>query len=675
MSSGRSVVLAALVALSSASCSLSLDRGLGETVSRNECSASSDCGAGECWNGVCVARSSDFSSVLVEVSAPTNTQAYRVGGVRFLKRLTGVSRSTSETAIDLERPAELRGVFLEKTTACGDRPRSFPVEVTFTPREDSYGLPVITYAARTERITDNTRTDCAADLPADIRELDQFSVSVPVGSYDIYVKPLLPAPDAEAPSCYVAPQIFRTSFETSSCLVLPRSEPRKLTVVIPWQGAASGADSLDGWSIDIVHPITGHVLSTKSILSEEDYTETSVGRAYRRTLFYSPVSEQETAKELVRLSPPEGVVAPVIQADRTGLQVASVDATFPSLGPFLPSVVYGGWVEGEGASEGGAQGQTAPVITGRATFTATSLMSVRSGVFASYSTSVAINPSGGIRAEVLPGDYLVRIVPDVGTGFATTEFTIPVACKTDEQNRNVCLSRSAGDKPFEQNGRTFTVKGAATLSGNVVDDVSGELISQVSVHARPFTVTTRRCAAQTEDAACAAAPIGVLEQSLGDRAYTPRAVSGVADFGTFRLTGLDCGECTESSGAVFDVLARPPEASRRAWAVKPKVTVSSSAETHLGDIRLSLPIIHRGVVAIRQSNGPDVVVQDALLRAYILRDEYGERIDDPTNVPSCTAAASSGMHVSRCIRSALQIAEAQAGADGSFELVLPSISP
>jgi hypothetical protein len=450
-----------------------------------------------------------------------------------------------------------------------------------------------------------------------------------------------------------------------TCLTIPWTQPHEVSVVIPFLGPSSGEGSLDGWKIDVVHPLTAQVLSSQALLSAEFLHETPMEKVYRRAVHYTPVPPDEAVKELIRLTPPAGVVAPVIQADRTGLQVTSAEATFPPLGPFLPPIKLHGSVEPEEDSGPPQSGG----ISGRALFTAVSLKGIKPGVFASHSTEVEVGSDGAATAELLPGEYRLRVVPDIGTGYAATETNQAIQCPTDPDS-GACL------KP-EQHGRTFQVKRAAALIGDVVDSTSGERVEQISVDAVPAFVGTRSCASDPINVACAGAPVGVLDIALGDEAFVPRRVSGIVQSGRFTLDGLDCGECTAESGALFDIAVKPPVESRRAWGLKPGITVISGEQT-AGVVDLPFPVIYRGTIEVRPPSSDGVAVPGvnvrALVRAYVLRDENGTVIADPAGVPSCTMVAASGARASsgRCIRSVLQVAETTSDDQGLFELVLPS---
>jgi hypothetical protein len=77
-----------------------------------------------------------------------------------------------------------------------------------------------------------------------------------------------------------------------------------------------------GWLVDVVHPVTGEVLSNRATL--QLHQPTAGSSEYRASIAYSLVTGSDytdMGQELVRLSPPEGEVAPVILMHRAGLEV------------------------------------------------------------------------------------------------------------------------------------------------------------------------------------------------------------------------------------------------------------------------------------------------------------------------------------------------------------------
>jgi len=125
-------------------------------------------------------------------------------------------------------------------------------------------------------------------------------------------------------------------------------------------------------------------------------------------------------------------------------------------------------------------------------------------------------------------------------------------------------------------------------------------------------------------------------------------------------------------GASFDVVAQPADGTRIPWLVWPQVIVSADIE--LPTARATLPIIQRGKVEVPSGMlEPPTVIPGTLIRAYVIRDASGAPIADPTGLPSCSSGTYTGAGTStRCIRSALQVAETRADSDGNYELSLPA---
>jgi hypothetical protein len=137
------------------------------------------------------------------------------------------------------------------------------------------------------------------------------------------------------------------------------------------------------------------------------------------------------------------------------------------------------------------------------------------------------------------------------------------------------------------------------------------------------------------------------------------------------MTEVDCGGCGAGAPAYFDFSARTQDGSRFPWLVRTGVAVESDLD--MGQLALPLPIVQQGVVDI--PNGPaekPTPVAGALITAYVLRNDLGAYVQDPTGIKSCTSVESKPQPGARCIRAVLQVAETSAANDGSFELVLPS---
>jgi hypothetical protein len=135
------------------------------------------------------------------------------------------------------------------------------------------------------------------------------------------------------------------------------------------------------------------------------------------------------------------------------------------------------------------------------------------------------------------------------------------------------------------------------------------------------------------------------------------------------MAEVDCGGCTPGTGALFDLSVRPLDGTGFPWLVKESVTVAGDVD--FAGLTLPLPIIERGLVDVPQGSAAEPVpVAGALIRAYVVRDDKGNYVEDPDSLPSCTTAPSGAP--GPCNRSVIQIAETRAASDGTFQLALPS---
>jgi hypothetical protein len=299
---------------------------------------------------------------------------------------------------------------------------------------------------------------------------------------------------------------------------------------------------------------------------------------YAVELDFSPVVGDDTGpgEELVRLSPPEGVVAPAILMERAALELFEGEAVIDHLAELPEPIVLEGRVETENAEP----------VQATVTLVATELDSLKPGTLASYQQTVEADAEGRFEAELLPGTYRVLAVPLVDSGLAVFDESWEVA-----------------SKPQHQAGRTVLLPEGAKLVGNVVSP-AGEPVAGASVHAVSSPSNGN---------------VGALERALGEAPFVPRAASVLT-----RETGHF--EVAADPGS-YDVSIRPPEEAGFAWLVRPNVPVPEGAA--LGEMRLPLPVVYEGTLLVRE----DVVLPEALVRAYILlgSDGYADSRDDPDN--------------------------------------------
>src|SRR5262245_4501917 len=107
---------------------------------KNSCSEDSECGDGRCDAGQCRARQGTFDTLLLEVTAPSNSP--RVAGIRYLRRLENLSTTGGEQNVDMQI-ATVTGTLTPMpgpSTGCKYNPELSPITLTFTPSDRLLGL-------------------------------------------------------------------------------------------------------------------------------------------------------------------------------------------------------------------------------------------------------------------------------------------------------------------------------------------------------------------------------------------------------------------------------------------------------------------------------------------------------------------------------------------------------
>ncbi|MET0791100.1 MAG: hypothetical protein ABW061_06220, partial [Polyangiaceae bacterium] len=302
------------------------------TITQNACSGDSECAGGECVNSHCRSRSGSFEKVLFEVTPPADHSL--IAGVQFLVSPEQPLKLAGDDALslDLGLVSQVVGRVLLDNRKCvpkfddtgtalaiaGDS--SIPAFVTLTPSSMALGLSSPAAVVKTELLKSSYFS---------------FSVNVPPGDYDIYVEP---AHQMEE-SCPVPPQLRRSQHINGGTLGLDvrLPEPSSFEFHVSWPQADG---KLNGWFVDMLDPVSGRVLSNRVKLALANSAKTD----YVATLAYSPVvvgqTSGEEAEELVRLSPPDDLLAaPTILLARSALGLFDANKgtldRFTSLPPFV----------------------------------------------------------------------------------------------------------------------------------------------------------------------------------------------------------------------------------------------------------------------------------------------------------------------------------------------------
>src|SRR5690606_27763032 len=216
-------------------------------------------------------------------------------------------------------------------------------------------------------------------------------LNVPPGRYDIYAEP-----DTPFGGC-VRPPFLALNQELSGGSVnlrieLPLPELMHVTIRYPHL-----ANDLRDWTLDLVQKDSGRLISSQAVLAEPE--ETEEGLEYHVDLAFSRVEGEApaAANELVRLSPPSTVVAPVLYLERSIVDLFQQGlGLIDQLTELASPVKFGGRVALSGSSK---------PIPATVTYVATELASTNPGTVAAFSRSASTDSEGYYELELLPGAY------------------------------------------------------------------------------------------------------------------------------------------------------------------------------------------------------------------------------------------------------------------------------
>jgi hypothetical protein len=621
----------ALFALTSACSLTAVDEDTLEPA-QNTCSGDSDCPGGECDTGlgVCKSTNGSFSNILVEVIPPANVPGY--GNVGFLKPATGIPLAGGTFDVNIDVVAKVTGTVtptpgnyddcVPHYGTAGPAPHesnTAPVKLTFTPTAKLLGLSAPEYTAKAEWDSET--------------ETYQFEVWMPADTYDVYVEADPDSTEIFPNSCTIAPQFVYDANgkqwevpagDLSMPLVLQPTN--QLVVTVP-----SPVD-LSGWTVEMVHPQNGRLLSAAATLAKPTSGEPN---EYVASVEYSKLWDSTQAgTELVRIRPtpcsaasakstdesePCKQLGPTLVVQRSAVewsdpgtalvdQFAKLDVGVAT-DPKFPTVTLqdvslfagedGGYYQGSASirfvsKEYGLElkNQNGPLI----------------GVQAFFDRTITTS-TDKFDVELLPGDYDVYVAPTSGSDFATT-------------HAELLVKLQAGDV---QNGKTITLQRVSHVNGTVVTSGMDPAVgAQIQAVASP-------------------SPLTALQIAAGAAPFKPQTLSGsVKENGSFELQG-DPG--------TLDFSVLPADGTAFPWLVRPNVEVSGNPH-ELGEMQVAWPVIYTGNVLLPgeiQAGGAG----GALIRAYVYLDEDGYS-DDREKATSV-----------------IQIAETRAASDGSFRLFLP----
>ncbi|MET0412533.1 MAG: hypothetical protein ABW217_14620, partial [Polyangiaceae bacterium] len=456
-----------------------------EYAAAASCRSNGDCSSGSCEAqlGICTTPSGAIPTLLFEVVPPATDPRY--GSARFYSYQSGLASSSSAPLVlNIPERVPVQGQIVPapEQEPCSREANSLPVSLTFRPREQLWGIsvPSYTFDANRDGATDEFR----------------FFGSLPPGRYDVYMRarPGYSLP----PTCNLAPQIFRdvpVGLDTISPALTPVQ--RSLELTMAWR------DELDGWTVDMVHPVTGEIISTRSTLLRRSVVDEGEGPVIKFTLHYSLGGANDLIREgeeLVRLTPPilQEKTKGVVLLQREGLEIVTPGkGTIGDVTTFGDAVTFQSWIF--------AYSNDDLPVAGTVSFAATSLTGTVGGVDASFTGTVPIDELGQVTIDLLPGTYRMRVTPPPGQGLAANEYSITVQPGAPAQG-----------------GGVIPVPRAARLRGQVLSP-SAVPLRDVEVVLNASRQPLDGCTAETSaaDPLCDRPRAEILQRALGEDPFVP----------------------------------------------------------------------------------------------------------------------------------------------------------
>jgi hypothetical protein len=562
---------------------------------------------------MCVANRTLLQSLLVEVTPPNTTP--EMGGKAFFARLESVGGDIAiglvgsvkgSVKASVESSCAFQGPppdFLELATSNG----TIPANLTFVPSERMLGIAATTYV-----------TASGVEWRGRVDEPYQYGTSIPPGDYDIYVEPRLdlnPELDQDA-DCLVPPFLVRRQgITTNLTLEIQLPAPTKLDAIV--RGPAGDA-SLTNWFATVLDKVSGRVLSAPFRLPEP--TQTGAGSDYAWTMRFVPahivedgvlkVDPEFEGLEVIRLSPPEGVVAPSFIFERSGADLAPggpyVFDLAPATGYSIPASPL--------PAIATIEVQTVDLETNEPVEAAVTLIAESiegASPSASFVTTVQLDASGLRKVDVPLGQYLLRAVPPPSLGLSAAEASWRVRATPG----------------VVQGGKSIPLPRAPRITGEAF--LSG-------VGGPAFGSTANAVVSPLSE------PTDVLQRTLGTPAPPPRTSTDIVDGdGAFELD-VDPGK--------YAFFVRPESRSRYAWFVSPQITVPAGG-FDLSRLKLPLPFVYQAKVVVDE----ETRVPGALVRAYTYVTAGGHYTSDISEYAAV-----------------IPVAEARADENGEFELLIPA---
>ena len=547
----RRALFPLFLALCASGCQLALAEKTQLTT--NTCTTNSDCGTnGACSavgaDRVCLATTSDLGQVILEVRPAADVNGNVVSHVFTDKLTLSGTLPAMATPVDLAVPANVTfsGELFAPTSP------ALPPSAKCTGTDGSLPVKVELHSIAQYPVLASTYT---ANASQDANGNWVYSLSVPAGTYDVYLTPQLPMsmcmgvalPPRLVSGVDVSKNVKFTSgadgmLRVSGSLIVPKDK------------------SVAGWHLEIVDPTYGFVISDSPPLPDQNGA-TSV------PILGGPNNDEAlglryygTTNPIIRCRDSSGAL--VVHWTLAGADALGTGNVTLNLNDLLANLISLHATVVDESQNGVAAAVTiqSQVLTGNTQSQA------------SFRVTTQADASGDFSANLVQGTYNVIVSPTADASVTSVE----APWEVDPSNLGFGKAFQLPQRPIAQ-GDVVTTAGGAVASVPVVATAHAP---DMKTYFDAFASTTSLVARNGN----------VTTDGMGMFAFPIDPVS-------------------------VDFSVRPDASSRFGWLVIPGLLVNSASVAPIDDLKaltLNAPVLVTGTVS-----SPDGVVPSAVIRAYI----------------------------------------------------------
>ena len=498
----------------------------------NTCEVDTDCKStaardGVCADRMCVAPIGQIDKAYLEVVPPASAR-YGAGD-SFVLVLEGVSHGSYASDLILPEYAVFEGMVTTLPSVLGEIP-SDDCEQVYDPSSQSLQVHVELYRNETPNGLPGWSVLTNAERPV-VGASWVFKGSAPPGTYDMYAT-AMGGCEADFPPLFAPGLVLASGRGGPLTLHVSALSTLSGTVTAPRK---TGGDhvSLDGWTVWLVEPTQGKVISTTRKLNHGATTNFRI--RYQTAADRSP---------LVQIIPPKEMVAPVVTWDLSVLDLDADGVVDPDLSSLdLATVQVTASVVDSGFE---------PVASASVRLRSTALLGASLGLNARYDTLATTDADGMINLPLLPGTYQVDVVPPDYTDLSITQAVWTV-----------------GRSPAFQAGRTIEVERKQTIQGSVKDPIDNRVFEEIAISVSPSLMRST----------------SYYERLFELPSVLPRATSSITGAQGVFVVGVDPG--------IVDIIAQPSESSKFPWMLHANVGVPRDP---MGEMHISYPVLLAGTL-------------------------------------------------------------------------------